>query len=403
MKVLGMIMAGGKGERLYPLTKERSKPAVPFGGKYRIVDFVLSNFVNSGIFSSYVLVQYLSQSLIEYLRTSWRTDGLVPDHFLTTVPPQMRMGEIWYRGTADAVRQNINLVKDFASDLVAIFGADHIYRMDVRQMIDFHIKNNADVTVAANSVSIEEASSFGVLGTDDNRRIIQFDEKPQNPRPIPGNPKAAFASMGNYIFNADVLLQVLQQRFCDVPSLDFGKHILPKILTDYRTFAYDFQSQTLPGAKDYEEQGYWRDVGTIESFWQTHMDLLGPKPKLDLANPKWPINTTAYRVPPTKYMGGDVKNSMISDGCTIHPKAKIKNCVLASNVIVHDGAELEGCIIMDSCEIKKGAKLKKVIVDRFNTISPNQTIGLDQEADAQRYYIDPSGIVVIPRGKSKFL
>ena len=403
MKVLGMIMAGGKGERLYPLTKERSKPAVPFGGKYRIVDFVLSNFVNSGIFSSYVLVQYLSQSLIEYLRTSWRTDGLVPDHFLTTVPPQMRMGEIWYRGTADAVRQNINLVKDFAPDLVAIFGADHIYRMDVRQMIDFHIKNKADVTIAANSVSIEEASSFGVLGTDDNHRIIQFDEKPQNPRHIPGNPKAAFASMGNYIFNADVLLQVLQQRFCDVPSLDFGKHILPKILTDYRTFAYDFQSQTLPGAKEHEEQGYWRDVGTIESFWQTHMDLLGPKPKLDLANPKWPINTTAYRVPPTKYMGGDIKNSMISDGCTIYPKAKIKNCVLASNVIVHDGAELEGCIIMDSCEIKKGAKLKKVIVDRFNTISPNQTIGLDQEADAQRYYIDPSGIVVIPRGKSKFL
>ncbi len=403
MRVLGMIMAGGKGERLYPLTKERSKPAVPFGGKYRIVDFVLSNFVNSGIFSSYVLVQYLSQSLIEYLRTSWRTEGLIPDHFLTTVPPQMRMGEIWYRGTADAVRQNINLVKDFAPDLVAIFGADHIYRMDVRQMIDFHIKNNADVTVAANTVSIEEATAFGVLGTDDNHRIIQFDEKPKNPRPIPGNPKAAFASMGNYIFNTDVLLQVLQKRFCDVPSLDFGKHILPKILTDHRTFAYDFQSQVLPGAKDYEEKGYWRDVGTIESFWQTHMDLLGPTPKLDLDNPKWPINTTAYRVPPTKYMGGQIENSMVSNGCTIYPKAKIRNCVLASNVIVHDGVELDGCVIMDSCEIKQGTKLKKVIVDRFNTISPNQTIGFDQETDAQRYYIDPSGIVVIPRGKSKFL
>ncbi len=403
MRVLGMIMAGGKGERLYPLTKDRSKPSVPFGGKYRIVDFVLSNFVNSGIFSSYVLVQYLSQSLIEYLRTTWRTEGLIPDHFLTCVPPQMRLGEIWYRGTADSVRQNINLVRDFAPDLVAVFGADHIYRMDVRQMIDFHIKNKADVTVAANTVSIKDAPSFGILATDDNHRIIQFDEKPQKPKHIPGNPKAAFASMGNYIFNTDVLLQVLQKRFCDVPALDFGKHILPKILADHRTFAYDFQSQTLPGAKPHEEAGYWRDVGTIESFWQTNMDLLGPKPKLDLDNPKWPINTTAYRVPPTKYLGGTVIDSMVSNGCMIYPKTKIKNCVLASNVIVHEGAELEGCVIMDNCEIKAGAKLKKVIIDRFNTIPAKQTIGLDQEADAQRYYIDPSGIVVIPRGKNKFL
>lgn len=402
MKILGMIMAGGKGERLYPLTKDRSKPSVPFGGKYRIVDFVLSNFVNSGIFSSYVLVQYLSQSLIEYLRTTWRSEGIVSDHFLTCVPPQMRLGEIWYRGTADSVRQNINLVKDFAPDLVAIFGADHIYRMDVRQMVDFHLKNKADVTVAANTVSIEQATAFGVLGTDETGRIVQFDEKPAYPRPIPGNPKAAYASMGNYIFNTDVLLQVLQKRFCDVPALDFGKHILPKILTDHRTFAYDFQSQTLPGAKDYEEQGYWRDVGTIESFWQTNMDLLGPTPKLDLNNPAWPINTTLNRVPASKFLGGTVTNSIVGDGCVIHPKAKIKNCVISDSVTIGEGAELEGCVIMDNCEIKAGAKLKKVIMDRFNTIAARQTIGHNMEADSQKYYIDPSGIVVIPRGKSKF-
>ncbi|MDO5764134.1 MAG: glucose-1-phosphate adenylyltransferase [Elusimicrobiales bacterium] len=402
MKILGMIMAGGKGERLYPLTKDRSKPSVPFGGKYRIVDFVLSNFVNSGIFSSYVLVQYLSQSLIEYLRTTWRSEGIVSDHFLTCVPPQMRLGEIWYRGTADSVRQNINLVKDFAPDLVAIFGADHIYRMDVRQMVDFHLKNKADVTVAANTVSIEQATAFGVLGTDDTGRIVQFDEKPANPKPIPGNPKAAYASMGNYIFNTDVLLKVLQKRFCDVPALDFGKHILPKILTDYRTFAYDFQSQTLPGAKSYEEQGYWRDVGTIESFWQTNMDLLGPKPKLDLNNPAWPINTTLNRVPASKFLGGTLTNSIVGDGCVIHPKAKIKNCVISDSVTIGEGAELEGCVIMDNCEIKAGAKLKKVIMDRFNTIAAKQTIGINQEADSQKYYIDPSGIVVIPRGKNKF-
>ncbi len=402
MKILGMIMAGGKGERLYPLTKDRSKPSVPFGGKYRIVDFVLSNFVNSGIFSSYVLVQYLSQSLIEYLRTTRRSEGIVSDHFLTCVPPQMRLGEIWYRGTADSVRQNINLVKDFAPDLVAIFGADHIYRMDVRQMVDFHLKNKADVTVAANTVSIEQATAFGVLGTDETGRIVQFDEKPANPKPIPGNPKAAYASMGNYIFNTDVLLKVLQKRFCDVPALDFGKHILPKILTDYRTFAYDFQSQTLPGAKSYEEQGYWRDVGTIESFWQTNMDLLGPKPKLDLNNPAWPINTTLNRVPASKFLGGTLTNSIVGDGCVIHPKAKIKNCVISDSVTIGEGAELEGCVIMDNCEIKAGAKLKKVIMDRFNTIAAKQTIGINQEADSQKYYIDPSGIVVIPRGKNKF-
>ncbi len=402
MRILGIIMAGGKGERLYPLTKDRSKPSVPFGGKYRIVDFVLSNFVNSGIFSSYVLVQYLSQSLIEYLRTTWRSEGIVADHFLTCVPPQMRLGEIWYRGTADSVRQNINLVKDFAPDLVAIFGADHIYRMDVRQMINSHLKNKADVTVAANTVPIEAASAFGVLGVDAQGRITQFDEKPAHPKPIPGHPKSAYASMGNYIFNTDVLLKVLQKRFCDVPALDFGKHILPKILDDHRTFAYNFQSQTLPGAKSYEEQGYWRDVGTIESFWQTNMDLLGPKPKLDLNNPSWPINTTLNRVPPTKFLGGTVTNSMIGDGCIIHPKAKIKHSVISDSVFVGEGAEIEDCVIMDNCEIKAGAKLKKVIMDRYNTISPRQTIGHNLEADSQKYYIDPSGIVVIPRGKSKF-
>lgn len=402
MRILGMIMAGGKGERLYPLTKDRSKPSVPFGGKYRIVDFVLSNFVNSGIFSSYVLVQYLSQSLIEYLRTTWRSEGIVADHFLTCVPPQMRLGEIWYRGTADSVRQNINLVKDFAPDLVAIFGADHIYRMDVRQMIDFHLKNNADVTVAANTVPLEAARAFGVLGVDAQGRITQFDEKPAHPKPIPGHPKSAYASMGNYIFNTDVLLQVLQKRFCDVPALDFGKHILPKILSDHRTFAYNFQSQTLPGAKSYEEQGYWRDVGTIESFWQTNMDLLGPKPKLDLSNPSWPISTTLNRVPPTKFLGGTVTNSMIGDGCIIHPKAKIKHSVISDSVFVGEGAEIEDCVIMDNCEIKAGAKLKKVIMDRYNTVAARQTIGHNMEADSQKYYIDPSGIVVIPRGKSKF-
>lgn len=403
MKVLGMIMAGGKGERLFPLTKERSKPAVPFGGKYRIIDFVLSNFVNSNIFSSYILVQYLSQSLIEYLRTSWATRGIIKDHFLTIVPPQMRLGEIWYRGTADAVRQNISLINDFDPDLIAIFGADHIYRMDISKMIDFHVKSRADVTVAANVVPIKDASSFGVMAVDDANRIISFDEKPLNPKHIPGNPKCAYASMGNYIFDKNVLLKILQQKYCDIPSLDFGKNIIPAILKPYRTFAYDFPSDKLRGIKDYEEQGYWRDVGTIEAYWQANMDLLGDKPRFDLNNPHWPINTSVHNTPPTTYMGGAIERSMLSNGCIVHPKTEIRNSVLASNVTVMPGAVIEDSIIMDSCVIGKNCRIKKAIIDRFNLIPDRATIGINKEYDAQHYFIDTSGIVIIPRGRTKFL
>ncbi len=403
MKVLGMIMAGGKGERLYPLTKERSKPAVPFGGKYRIIDFVLSNFVNSNIFSSYILVQYLSQSLIEYMRTTWPARGISRDHFLTVVPPQMRLGEIWYRGTADAIRQNISLINDFDPDLVVIFGADHIYRMDIAKMIDFHIKNKADVTVAANVVPVKEASAFGVMAVDDNNRIVSFDEKPSSPRHIPGKPKDAYISMGNYIFDKNVLIKILKQKYCDIPSLDFGKNIIPVILKEYRTFAYDFPSEKLPGVQPYEEQGYWRDVGTIEAYWQANMDLLGSKPRLNLNNPLWPINTSVHNTPPTSYIGGELYNSMMSNGCIIHPRTIIKNSVLASNVTVMEGAVIENSIIMDSCVIGKNCHIKKTIIDRFNIIPERSKIGLDKEHDSQNYFIDPSGIIVIPRGKTKFL
>ena len=403
MKILGIIMAGGKGERLFPLTKERSKPAVPFGGKYRIIDFVLSNFVNSNIFSSYILVQYLSQSLIEYLRVSWPTQGISKKHFLTVVPPQMRLGEIWYRGTADSVRQNISLINDFDPDLIAIFGADHIYRMDIGKMIDFHLKNNADVTVSANVVSLKEAKAFGVMTVDNQNRIISFDEKPKEPKCIPGQPNKAYASMGNYIFSKNVLLKILQQKYCDIPSLDFGKNILPVILSQYRTFAYDFPSQKLPGVKHYEEQGYWRDVGTIQAYWQANMDLLGDKPKFDLNNPLWPINTSVHNLPPTTHLGGEVINSTLSNGCRICKKSLIKNSVLASNVIVEEGAVIEDSVIMDSCVIGKNCHIKKVIIDRFNNIPAGMKIGLDKEQDSQNYYIDPSGIVVIPRGRTKFL
>lgn len=399
MRTLGVIMAGGKGERLYPLTKERSKPAVPFGGKYRIVDFVLSNMVNSGIFSNYVLVQYMSQSLIEYLRQSWRSNGITRDQFITVVPPQMRMGEMWYRGTADAVRQNLNIINDHSPDALAIFGADHVYRMDIRQMMKFHEDNNADVTIAAQRVPIKLASGFGIVSVDGKNRVTGFEEKPKEPKPIPGDPNYAYVSMGNYIFNYDVLVKIFHEDYADIPGLDFGKTILPAIYKRARVFAYNFDGQVLPGIKPYEDGSYWRDVGTMESYWQTNMDLLGAKPKLDLNNPKWPIHAASFNSPPARYLDADISESMISDGCVVMG-SEVKKSILGRNVQVHEKCVIEECVIMDGCEIKPGTRLKRVIMDRFNCIGPREKIGIDADADAQHHYIDPSGIVVIPRGKT---
>jgi len=401
MKTIGMIMAGGKGERLYPLTKERSKPAVPFGGKYRIIDFVLSNFINSGIFSNYVLVQYMSQSLIEYLRSTWNLGGITREHFITIVPPQMRLGEMWYRGTADAVKQNLNLITDCSPDLVAIFGADHIYRMDIRQMINFHIENKADVTVSALTVPIKQASRFGTVVTDAKNRVNAFEEKPKNPKAIPGNPNFAYASMGNYIFSYDALVRILHEESGETVALDFGKTILPSLHKRYRVFAYNFDSQKLPGLKPYEENNYWRDVGTLESFWQTHMDLLGPRPKLDLNNKLWPIQDSKHNAGPTKIIESNLQDCMLSDGCVVN-QSSLKRCILSNDVIVHEKCQLEDCIIMDACEIKAGSRLKKVIIDRYNKLEAKTTIGFNPDQDAQNHYIDPDGIVVIPRGISKW-
>ncbi len=400
MRIIGLIMAGGKGERLYPLTKERSKPAVPFGGKYRIIDFVLANFINSGIFSVYVLVQYLSQSLIEYLRNR-STEGITKDHFITVVPPQMRLGEMWYRGTADAVNQNLNLVNDYSPDLVAIFGADHIYRMDINQMIKFHLESKADVTVAALSVPIKEASRFGIVSVDSKNRMTGFEEKPKKAKPIPSNPSIAYASMGNYIFNYDALVKILHEESGDNSGLNFGKTILPKIFKQYKVFVYNFNNHTLPGTQPFEEKNYWRDVGTIDAYWQSHMDILGAKAKLDLNNKAWPIQSHKLDLPPAKIIESNLQDCMISDGCVIN-KSSLKKCILSSSVKVHENCQLEDCIIMDNCEIKAGVKLKKVIVDRFNTIEAKTSIGFNSKIDMQRYYLDPDGIVVIPRGISKW-
>ncbi len=394
-------MAGGKGERLYPLTKERSKPAVPFGAKYRIIDFVLSNFINSGIYSIYVLVQYLSQSLIDYLRSSWNTSGITNNQFITVVPPQMRLGQMWYRGTADAVKQNMNLINDHSPDLVAVFGADHIYRMDIKQMIDFHISNKADITIAALAVPLKEAPRFGIVKADSKKRMIGFDEKPQKPQPTCSNPNLAYASIGNYIFTYEALAKIFQEEPLDEKITNFGEAIIPNIFKRYKVFVHDFGAQKLPGIKNYEESNYWRDVGTIESFWQAHMDLLGLKPKFDLANEHWPIHSGKANLPPSKIIQSNLQDCMIGEGCKI-VNSSLKRCVLSNEVTVHDNCEIEDSIIMDSCEIRAGTKLKRVVIDRFNLIKPKTVIGYDSESDMQKYYLDPDGLVVIPRGISKW-
>lgn len=395
-KVLAFILAGGKGERLFPLTAFRSKPSVPIGGRYRIVDFVLSNFVNSQIYSLYLLVQYRSQSLIEHLRMHWNLSSVVKDHFVTVVPPQMRMGQEWFQGTADAVFQNVNLIQQHNPGLVIIFGADHIYRMDIRQMIDYHLQKDAFVTVAARPVPIEQASSFGVIVSDDETRIVGFQEKPKKPTPMPGDPRRAYVSMGNYIFNKDVLLEALG-RAQRKKQHDFGAHVIPELIQTGRVFAYDFATNVIPGSRPYEEQGYWRDVGTISAFFDTHMDMLGEKPLFELNNELWPVHPSGYEGPSTKILKGDIRNSMIAEGCTIH-KAKIRNSFIRSGVVIEDDVSVDNCIIMDQVTLRKGCRLSKVIVDKTNVIDEGVEIGFDPQKDRFRSHIDASGIAIIPKG-----
>lgn len=396
-RILALILAGGKGERLDPLTRERSKPAVPFGARYRIVDFVLSNFVNSGILGIYVLVQYKAQSLIEHLRSGWRTGGIVTSHFITVVPPQMRRGEAWYQGTADAVLQNLDLIDDFDATLVAVFGADHVYRMDVNQMIAFHRERAADLTIAARPVPLAEATQFGVIAVDADGRVIGFQEKPAAPPPMPGNPARAYVSLGNYVFTRRALVDILLAAEARGAADDFGKSILPTLLDTHRVFAYDFQTNAVPDIKPYEEPGYWRDVGTVEAYWRAHLDLLGEQPAFDLDNREWPILTDAYQGPSARIIGGEIDNAHVGAGSFLK-RAIVRNSILGRNVTVNEGAVIEDSVVMDHTSVGKGARLRRVIVDRFNVIGSDQEIGLDPEGDRRRHHVDRSGIVVIPRG-----
>jgi glucose-1-phosphate adenylyltransferase len=310
-RTLALVLAGGKGERLFPLTAFRSKPSVPFGGRRRIVDFVLSNLVNSQIYSIYLLVQYKSQSLIEHVRQNWIPSSRIGNHFVTVVPPQMRLGPEWFQGTADAVFQNLNLTQRHDPDLVFVFGADHIYRMDIRQMIDFHLNKEAHITVAARPVPVELASDFGVIITDGERRIVGFQEKPKKPAPMPDNTDHAYVSMGNYIFNKGILLQALAN-VRRKKQHDFGAHVIPELVEAGKVFAYDFATNDVPGTKNYEEKGYWRDVGTIKAFFEAHVDLLGDKPRFELSNPLWNMYPAEYTGPGTRIL-----NATVAEGSSL--------------------------------------------------------------------------------------
>lgn len=395
-KVLAFVLAGGKGERLFPLTAFRSKPSVPFGGRYRIVDFVLSNLVNSHIYSIYLLVQYKSQSLIEHVRRNWVLSPVIKDHFVAVVPPQMRMGPEWFQGTADAVFQNVNLIREHNPGLVVVFGADHIYRMDIRQMIDFHIENKAFVTVAARPVPIGQGSSFGVIMTDSEKRIIGFQEKPKKPTPMPDDPRRAYVSIGNYIFDRDVLLDSLAKAQRKKQH-DFGAHVIPDLVETERVFAYDFATNVIPGTMPYEEKGYWRDVGNISAFFEAHMDMLGDSPLFELHNKLWPIHPSSYEGSATSILRGNIRNSIIAEGTIIH-KAKIRNSVIRSGVIIENDVSIEDCLIMDHSVLKKGCSLRRVIVDKHNIVKEGEQIGFDPERDHLCCHIDPSGIAIVPRG-----
>lgn len=406
LRVLAFVLAGGKGTRLYPLTKERAKPAVPFGGRYRIIDFVLSNLVNSGVYSTYVLIQFKSQSLLQHIRDGWEFSGLLKNHFVIPVPAQMRSAEeTWYRGTADAVYQNINLIEQADPHLVCIFGADHIYRMNIREMIEFHEQKRAQATVAAIPVDKQYASEFGVIECGNDGRIHGFHEKNPDSPTIPGRPDQVFASMGNYIFSTGLLLRELYADAANPNSShDFGRDILPSLVNRSELFAYDFQSNKIPG-DPVGSQSYWRDVGTLEAYYEANMDLRSVDPALNLYNREWRLRTAGYEDPPAKFTfdeegrRGAAIDSIVAGG-TILAGGSVKNSVVGRGCRIHAGATIEDSILFDNCDIGRRAKIKRAILDKNVRIPEGATIGYDLEQDAKRYHVTESGIVVVEGHRS---
>ncbi|MBX5484592.1 MAG: glucose-1-phosphate adenylyltransferase [Myxococcaceae bacterium] len=404
-RMLTMILAGGAGTRLEPLTRERAKPAVPFGGRYRIIDFVLSNFVNSGLYKIKVLTQYKSDSLNNHLSRSWRMTAFL-GHYVEAVPAQMRTGSDWYKGSADAIYQNLNIITDEEPDQVFVFGADHVYKMDVRQLLNFHLEKDADCTVAAIPVPIEQGKDFGIIRAGPDGRMLDFVEKPSDPPPMPGNPKMCLASMGNYVFKTDALVREVVRDAADEKSAhDFGKSIISKMFRESRVFVYDFATNSYPGQQE-KERGYWRDVGNIDVYYASNMDLVQVEPTFNLYNDRWPIYTSISNLPPAKFVFADRENnrvghatdSLISEGCILSG-GHVARSVLSPKVRVNSYAEVTDSILFENVEIGRHCRIRRAIIDKNVVVPPNTTIGFDPEEDRRRgFVVTPGGLVVIPKG-----
>jgi glucose-1-phosphate adenylyltransferase len=407
-QVLVMILAGGEGKRLYPLTLDRAKPAVPFGGRYRIIDIVLSNFVNSGMVRIKVLTQYKSASLEEHIARVWRLSPIL-DQFIEAIPAQQRTGKSWFRGSADAVFQCQHVITDEKPEHVAIFGGDHIYKMDVRQMVSHHLKRNAEATVAVIPVPKAQATDLGVIEADENGRIIAFHEKVKDPPTMPGNPEMCLASMGNYVFKTDALVRELadDEKLTDSRH-DFGHDILPRMVaTGREVWAYDFATNVVPG-EDRTGPGYWRDIGTLEAYWQAQMDLIEIHPQFNLYNMRWPIRTGVTHDPPAKFVFRDeaqarvgiATDSLVSHGCIISG-GRIHRSVLSVGCRINSFSEVEESVLFERVKIGRHARIRKCIVDKDVEIPSNAEVGFNIEADRQRFFVTDNGLVVIPK-RAKF-
>jgi glucose-1-phosphate adenylyltransferase len=395
-----MILAGGKGERLHPLTIHRAKPAVPFGGIYRIIDFTLSNCINSGIRKIAVLPQYKSLSLDKHLRMAWNLFSGELNEFIISVPPQQRVGEKWYQGTADAIYQNIYMIEKDAPEHVLVLAGDHIYKMDYAEMFRFHKENKADATVAAIETPRTNATDFGIVEVDNNGRIIGFEEKPEDPRPIPGRPDMTFASMGIYLFNTKTLLEYLKSDALQDTAHDFGKNIIPQMMKSARVCAYNFKDENKKEAK------YWRDVGTIDAYWEANKDLVSVDPLLNLYDKAWPIRTYQAQNPPAKFVFAQEKkggrlgialDSIVAHGCIVSG-GRVQNSVLSPNVRVNSYSEVHDSILMENVDIGRRCYIRRAIIDKDVVIPPETEIGYNREEDKKRYHVTPSGIVVIAKG-----
>ncbi|MDH3007723.1 glucose-1-phosphate adenylyltransferase [Gordonia alkanivorans] len=395
--VLGIVLAGGEGKRLYPLTMDRAKPAVPFGGAYRLIDFVLSNLVNAGYERICVLTQYKSHSLDRHISQTWWTSGFHGE-YITPVPAQQRLGPRWYTGSADAIFQSMNLITDEQPEYIVVFGADHVYRMDPSQMVEAHIASGADVTVAGIRVPRAEAVAFGCIDSDASGKITRFLEKPADPPGTPDDPDSTFASMGNYVFTTEALVEALREDAADSDSdHDMGGDIIPAFVARDTAYVYDFKDNEVPGATE-RDKGYWRDVGTLDAFYEAHMDLVSVHPIFNLYNGRWPIRGETHNLPPAKFVqGGVAEDSVVGSGCIISG-GTVRNSVLSSNVVVEDGATIEGSVLMPGVRIGKGAVVRKAILDKNVVVGDGEQLGVDPDADRERFSVSTGGVVTVGKG-----